>query len=206
MSSCAGRVSSVDELLPGLFHWTAFHERIRMEVHSHFVLPSAALIDPMLPAEGLEWFEDRRPERILLTNRHHYRHSARFVEAFGCPVLCNEAGLHEFEGGPEVHGFSVGEEVAPGIVAREVDAICPDDTALHIEHGDGVLAFADALIRYGGSLGFVPDAYFDDPEKDQEGIRRALERLLELDFDSLLFAHGDPLIGGAKAAVRDFLR
>lgn len=193
------------EILPGLWHWSAFHEGIRMEVQSHFVAESGTLIDPMVPAEGLEWFEDRRPEQILLTNRHHYRHSDRFREAFGCPVLCNEAGLHEFEGGPEVRGFAIGDRVAPGITAGQVGAICPDDTALHIELGDGVLAVADALVRYGGSLGFVPDEHFDDPDGDKREIVRSLERLLELRFDSLVFAHGEPLVGGGREALREFV-
>ncbi len=30
--------------------------------------------------------------------------------------------------------------------------------------------------------------------------------LLTRDFDHLLFAHGEPLIGGGKAALRDFLQ
>ena len=77
----------LEEIAPGVWHWTAFHERIRQDVHSHFLARPRALLDPMLPDEGLDWFEgERRPERILLTNRHHYRHSARFVEAFGFDV------------------------------------------------------------------------------------------------------------------------
>ena len=196
----------MDELLPGVFHWTAFHEGIREDVHSHYFEPAAALIDPMLPAEGLDWFEGReRPQRILLTNRHHYRHSDRFREAFGCPVLCVEQGLHEFAGtGREVAGFSFGDEVAPGIVAREVGAICPDDSALHVVDS-GVLAFADGLIRHdSGELAFVRDEFFDDPEGDQRGLRESFRRLLELDFDNLLFAHGPPLVGGGKRALREF--
>src|SRR5919204_5480587 len=121
----------MEEVLPSVFDWTAFHEGIRMPVHSHYVASAAALIDPMLPEEGLEWFEgERRPERILLTNRHHYRHPDRFVEAFGCPVLCHEAGLHEFEDGPDVEGFAFGDEIAPRIVALEMATICPEDTVL----------------------------------------------------------------------------
>jgi hypothetical protein len=197
--------TAMNELLPGLFHWTAFHEGIRMDVHSHFLADSGTLVDPMLPAEGIEWFDDRRPQRIVLTNRHHYRHSGRFVDAYGTPVLCNEAGLHEFEGGPDVQGFVPGDEVGPGVVAREVGAICPDDTALHVQRGGGVLAFADGLIRY-GSLGFVPDGLLgDDPEGVKRGLRESLGRLLELDFDTLLFAHGDPLVGGGESALRTFL-
>src|SRR3712207_3340304 len=106
----------MDEIRPGLYEWTAMHDGIGQVVHSHFVADAAALIDPMMPPEGVGWFERRgaRPERILLTNRHHYRHSDRFVEAFGCEVLCHEAGLHEFAGsGRDVRGFAFGDEVAP---------------------------------------------------------------------------------------------
>ena len=40
------------------------------------------------------------------------------------------------------------------------------------------------------------------PERE---LRSELRRLLDLDFDSLLFAHGEPLVGGAEAALREFL-
>ena len=45
----------------------------------------------------------------------------------------------------------------------------------------------------------------DDPAAVQAGLRESLRGLLELDFDSLLFAHGEPLIGGGRAAVREFV-
>ena len=35
-------------------------------------------------------------------------------------------------------------------------------------------------------------------------LRDALRALLELPFDHLLFAHGDPVVGGGKAALRAF--
>jgi hypothetical protein len=197
----------MDELLPGVFHWTAYHEGIRQDVHSYFLAGPRALIDPLAPAEGLGWFEgERRPERILLTNRHHYRHSDRFVEAFGCPVLCHEAGLHEFADGPEVEGFAFGDEVAPGVVAREVAAICPEESALHVLESDA-MAFADGVIRDPeGELAFVPDFLLgDDPEDVKEGLRAAFRRLCEEhEFDSLLLAHGEPLVHGGRRALADF--
>ncbi len=198
----------MEEILPGLFHWTTFHERIRQEVSSYYYEPSHALIDPRVPNEGLGWFGGKEPRLILLTNRHHYRHSGHFREAFGCPVFCHEAGLHEFAGGPEVKRFSFGEEVAPKIVALEVGAICPEDTALHLrEVGGGALAFADGLMRStDGSLTFAPDFLLgNDPEKVKRGLRRSLRRLLDQRFDNLLFAHGVPLIGGGKEALGAFL-
>lgn len=199
-------MTEIVEIAPGVFHWKAVHPKIKIEVSSYCVADARALIDPMLPAEGLDWFRDgREPERILLTNRHHLRDSERFAGAFGCPILCHRAGLHEFEGGPEVKGFEYGDEVAPGITVHEVGSICPDDAALHIQAGPGLLAFADGLIRVRDQLGFVPDQYMDDPERTKAGIVESLRRLLELDFDGLLFAHGEPLVGGGKDALREFV-
>jgi hypothetical protein len=196
----------MEEVLPGVFDWAAFHEGIRSTVHSHYVVSAAALIDPMLPEEGLEWFEgERRPERILLSNRHHYRHSDRFAERFGCPVLCHESGLHEFSAGQGVQGFSFGDEVAPGIVAHEVAAICPDESALHIT-GSRALALADGAIRNErGSLVFVPDRYIgDDPQGVKRALRASYRLLLELDFESLLMAHGAPFAGDGKDVLAAF--
>jgi glyoxylase-like metal-dependent hydrolase (beta-lactamase superfamily II) len=202
----------VREVVPGIFHWTAFHQRIKLDVSSYYVDPldggGATLLDPMLPAEGLDWFRDRgAPERIVLTNRHHYRHSARLVEAFGCPVLCQRSGLHEFEGGTDVTPFDFGDELAAGITALEVGAICSEETALHIRAAEGALAFADGVVRFSGAeVGFVPDYLLgDEPEGVKRGLLAALRRLLEHDFDHLLFAHGEPIVGGGKAALRTFV-
>ena len=196
----------MEEITPGLWHWKAFHPGIRTEVSSYYVADSGTLIDPMRPGEGLEWFEGREPQRIVLTNRHHYRQSDEIRRRFDCPVLCHAAGLHEFEGGPAVAGFEFGDHLAPAITALEVGVLCPEETALQIELGDGLLSFADGLIRYGGELGFVPyDACYDDPVAEKRGLRKAFRGLLGVRFDGLLFAHGDPLIGGGKRALAEFV-
>jgi len=197
---------SVNEIRPGLYHWQATHPRIQVEVSSYYVADSGTLIDPMIPPEGTDWFEGAgAPRRIVLTNRHHYRQSDELRNEFDCPVLCHEAGLHEFEGGPKVEGFRFGDELAAGITALEVGAICPEETALHIELHEGMLAFADGVIRY-GELGFVSDRLLgEDAEEVKRGLRESLARLLDRDFDSLLFAHGEPLLGGGKEALRNFI-
>ena len=196
----------MNEIGPGIHHWKAMHPNIKTEVSSYYVEPAATLVDPLLPPEGIEWFRSHRtPERIVLTNRHHYRHSDRFQAEFGCTVLASEPGLHEFADGREVEGFAFGDTLGEGITAHEVDAICPDETALHIELGDGFLALADGLINYDG-LGFVPDSLIgDDPEAVKEGLRDAYRQLCELDFDGLMCAHGDPMARGGKEALRRFV-
>jgi glyoxylase-like metal-dependent hydrolase (beta-lactamase superfamily II) len=196
------------EIAPGVYHWTAMHANIHSEVSSYFVADSATLLDPMVPpGEGLDWFrDDREPRAIALTNRHHHRDAERFCEAFGLgPVLVPEPGLHEFtDKDLPVVGYGPGEEIVPGIVAHEVDALSPDEMALEIR-SVGALAVADSLTHDDGVLSFVRDDYMDDPAETKRALTRSFASLLAIDFDTLLFAHGAPLVGGAKRALRDFV-
>ncbi len=200
----------MQEIAPGIFHWTAFHERIQMDVCSYYVEPAGVVIDPMLPAEGLDWFDGHeQPRRALLSTRHHYRHCDEFVERFGLTVHASTPGLHEFEGSDRrVEGFGDGDEVAPGITAIITNAISPDDSTFAIAHGGGAYAFADAVVRPPGApLMIVPDSLMDEPAKTKQGIQDACRGLLERDFsfEHLLFAHGEPVVGGGRDALEEFV-
>lgn len=197
----------MDEIAPGLWHWTAHHERIHHDVDSYYLEAARALIDPKIPPDGLDWFESHgRPEHVLMTNRHHDRDAWELRDAFGCTVHCIRNGVHEIEGRGPVEPFDFGDVLPGDVVVHEVDAICPDECALHIP-GHRALAVADGVVRWPGveGLAFVPDDLMDEPEQTKEGLRAAYRRLLELDFDLLLMAHGAPVVGGAKDALRAFV-
>jgi hypothetical protein len=195
------------EIAPGLVHWTGRHPKIGIDVSSYQHLPARVVIDPLVPAEGLDAVAARgAPELVLLTSRNHYRHSDRFAEAFGCPARCHESGLYEFTHGEKVEPFAFGDELAQGIVAQEVGSLSSDETAFHLADV-AALAVADGVIRTGdGPLEFVPGRLMgDDPEEVRAGLLRAFRRLLELDFDTLLLAHGDPVVGDGKDALARFV-
>jgi hypothetical protein len=195
----------VREILPGVHHWTTVHPRWDITIHSHWLAAERVLIDPRVPDEGIEWFDDHPPVAALLTNRHHYRDSGLFHERFGCPVLCNRLGLHEFRAGEPVEGFDPADKLPGGVVALEVGGICPDETALHLPAHRAV-AVADGLVRWpdDGPLSFVPDALMDDPGRTKATLRESYGRLAELDFDMLLLAHGNPMVIGGREALRAF--
>lgn len=212
------------EILPGLFHWTASHPKIRIEVSSYWLGDAGVLLDPLLPGAGpdagLDWLRAHGPpEHVILTNRHHWRHCSEILAAFGCPVWCNELGLHELSGEPgreHVRGFRAGVEIVPGIESHEVGVLCPDETALRFTLGGGgaCLAVADGVVRIGenargdGPLAFVPDGLIADDAARvasvKEGLRAAYLRLCELDWDTLLLAHGLPVVGDGRPALRAF--
>jgi hypothetical protein len=204
----------------GLYHWTAVHPKIQIEVSSYWLADARVLLDPLIPSGGLDWLRTMGPPaHVVLTNRHHWRDSSRIVEAFGCPVWCNELGLHELEREPgreRVRGFRAGDPLPGGIETHEVGVLCPDESALRIElpAGGACLAVADGVVRFGesgrgdGPLAFVPDTLLaDDPaavEDVKRGLRAAYRRLCHLAWDTLLLAHGLPLVGDGRDKLRAF--
>jgi hypothetical protein len=188
----------MDEIAPGLLDWAAYRETIGTDVHSHYAVDAGVIFDPMPGDSELP----SAPRLAALTNRHHLR----FATDYDCPIVCHEAGLHEFAGADvAVEGFRWGDELAPGVRALEVGVLCPEETAMHIATGHGFLAFADAVIRDGsGRLAFVPDSLLgDDPAAIKAGLRAALQRLIdEQEFDGLLLAHGKPSHSGGKAELQ----
>jgi hypothetical protein len=198
----------IEEILPGLAHWSAFHEGICHVVYSSFVIGSGTLIDPMEPEGGLDAVAAlAKPRRIVLSNRHHYRHSARYARRFGCPVLCHEAGLSEFAEDRPVRGFAFDELLAEDVHSLELGCICSEETTLMLNVAAGALSFGDGLTRgEDGALAFMPDALLgDDPQGVRAGLRRNLLEILDEDFDALLFAHGEPAPRGGRALLSDFL-
>lgn len=198
----------MEEVVPGIHHWSAVHPRINHRVHSYYVEPAALLIDPLTPEEGIEALDGfATPAVIGLMNRHHYRHSGELADRFGARIVTSEKGLHEFQPEQRVEGFAPPADVAGGVRALEIGAICPDECAFHIDHGAGAIAFADGLVRApDGALGFVPDSLLgDDPENVKAGLRESFARLMDLDFDTLLFAHGEPIPSGGRELLGAFL-
>jgi hypothetical protein len=196
------------EIAPGLWHFTAHHPGIGQQVSSYWLARERVLIDPMGPPPELRGLPaGEAPTDILLSCRHHWRRSSDYIQAYGCVVHASRPGLHEFSADQPVEPFDFGAELPGGVIAHEVDAISPDETALEVPAARA-LCLADGAIRTDpqGPLEFVPDELIgDDPEAVKEALRAALGRLLALDFDDLLLAHGDPVVGDGKEALRAFV-
>ena len=198
------------EIASGVWHWTGFHKGIGAPVHSYYLAPEGVLIDPMEPEGGVEVIGGiAEPRVILLTNRHHYRASGAFREAYGVPVRCHEAGMHEFTKGEEVEPFAFGDRFQGGVTAVEVGVLCPEETAFTLERDGGIVALGDSVVRWvpGGPLVLVPDEHLgDDPDAVKQGLKEALGRIAEGPFEILLLAHGEPVPRGGREALRAFVR
>jgi hypothetical protein len=163
----------VDELIPGLWTWTARHpgwtesEQWGPEVRSYALIRGDAvfLFDPIDPPTEL--LEGRSAEVVLTANWHK-----RTSPELGLPV--NDTG----------------DPLPDGIEARP-GFYLPEERFLWLPQQRALIA-GDSL----PDAGEVPDAWLDIP---REEYRQRLRPLLELPIELLLPTHGDPVIHDGHA-------
>lgn len=204
----------MNEILPGVWHWTTPNPNIgNTPVSSYWLDESGVLIDPLLPEPaGIDWFASRptKPQAIVLTNRHHYRASGRINERFGCEVHVPTAGLHAFADRDHVLGYEPGDELPGGLVAFVVGSLSPDEDGLFLGSA-GAIWLGDTIVRSAtdpaSRIGWVPDSLMDDPGQTKAGLLAAFRGVLdEYRFEHLLLAHGLPLIGNGRAELERLVR
>src|SRR4051794_5634130 len=198
----------MNEIVRGIFHWATFHEPIGANVSSYYVEATGMVIDPKIPEEGVEAAFDGRgqPQQVVMTTGLHDRDARAVADAFGIPVLLPREGLERLGGDFDGDPYDNGDELLPGVAAIQIGVLCPDEYSLHFADA-GALTIADGLVHYGGAIGFVADGLLgEDPEAIKDGLRNRYRAQLEREWDALLFAHGEPIARGAKAALRDFLK
>jgi glyoxylase-like metal-dependent hydrolase (beta-lactamase superfamily II) len=197
----------MQQLVPGIFHWTAVNPSIGTRVSSYFVESAGAVIDPMVPEDGLDALPGR-PERVLLSSGHHLRDSRLIADTYGIPICASrQAAEHLGVQGSAIEVWGEGEaHPAPGVTALHIGVLCEDEGALHIDAGAGALVLADAVQHSSDVLAFFADGLLgDEPESIKLGLKAALGALAEsLEFDALLLAHGEPLASGGRAALQRF--
>jgi glyoxylase-like metal-dependent hydrolase (beta-lactamase superfamily II) len=188
------------ELAPGIWHWTAPHPNIGIEVSSYWIPELRLLLDPLAVPDEVD-----DVDCILLTCRHHVRDSLEASERFDATIQAPRTGMHDYGDDTPIQPYDFGDSLVDGqVTTHEVGGLSPDETALHIP-SVRALSIADGAIRYGDELAFVPDQYMDDPEQDKADLRRGFGELADqLDFDVLLLAHGTPYPSGGRDALRRF--
>ena len=139
-------------------------------------------------------------ENVILTH-HHFDHAgstgAVMEQAINATIHAGEADLSEIDydnisplvGGEEIFGFEMLH--TPGHTAGHMAVI---------DHDAGLLVGGDSFWLDGDGVAFEGDEqFFSDIPASRESIRR----MAELNFDTLLLAHADPLLVGADAALAD---
>src|ERR1041385_1616288 len=191
-------VSEFQYLPPNLWLWQALDPAVKTDLFSTAVLVGSAFffIDPiaLAPAPFCDLLHGRQLTGILVSNANHVRASAAIARASKVPIHCALETSGEFEGA-EVVRLRPGMNLVAGATAIALKGAAAGEFAFHFADEGGTVVIGDALIHldpYGFSL--LPAKYC----QTQKELRRSLRQLLDWPFQRLLFAHGTPLLSGAR--------
>jgi glyoxylase-like metal-dependent hydrolase (beta-lactamase superfamily II) len=94
------------------------------------------------------------------------------------------------------------QRIANQLEVITIDGAPPGEIALYHSPNGGTLILGDALINFEPyGFTFLPQKYC----RNQKEMRRSLRKLLGLEVERMLFAHGTPLLSGASGRLRQLL-
>ena len=142
MSEPKAIARQVAEVVPGLWHWHVWDDRIQQETHAHAVSDASGrvLIDPLpLTPEALRSLEPITA--ICLTAACHQRSAWRYRRAYGAKVYAPE-GTREMDEEPDVRYRD--DEILPGGL-KAVHCPAPSKPTM-LCGGSGLPPFSSVLI------------------------------------------------------------
>ena len=187
---------------PAFAVWYSYDPTVKADLFSTAFLArnELTLVDPItLPyPHRAELDSLGRVANIVVTNANHLRDTLTFTRSdspsiFAPPEL-NEKLTHN-------HALSDGLQVGP-FRAIEIDGAADGEFAFYHADDGGALIVGDALIN------FEPHGFDLLPPKyctNQKRMIHSLRRLLDLDFNRIFFAHGNPIVTCGRERLASLL-
>lgn len=195
----------IAQITPGILTWQVYDPAVKADLYSTALeTPSGTyLVDPIaLTGDGLRILESRRKvSGIVVTNENHERAARQFAKRFSAPIYLY-TGLGEAIALPRTIELQDNGSVSPELTAVAIDGAPAGELALHYEPDGGTLVVGDALINFEPyGFAFLPAKYC----RDFKLMRRSLPKLLDYNFERMLFAHGTPILSSARERLEQLL-
>lgn len=197
--------TEIDALGNGLFVWQAYDPEVKADLFSTAISTSAGLyvVDGIpLPEDVFrEATGDSQIAGVVVTNTNHARAAVDWSNRFGARLLAHASTVREF-GWSAATELSDGSKIGDELTVIAIPGAPEGEIALHASSGAGRLVVGDALINF-GSYGFslLPAKYCDDAPL----MRKSLFKLLQFEFEQILFAHGIPVLSKAHDRLEGLL-
>ena len=190
---------TVEEVVPGVLHWSIDDDRIKIRSESYAIRTpeGTVLIDPLPLSE--EALRSLAPVRaIVLTVGRHQRAAWRLRAQLGAAVHAPR-GAEGLDQQPDVR-YTPEAGLPGGLTAFATPGAGADHHVLRYARAGGadVLFVGDLFMQLGPELGLLPDSYSPDPA----ALRRDARMVAALDRDIVCPAHGGPIRAGGAAALR----
>jgi hypothetical protein len=216
----------MQNLSDGLWRWTARHPEWHPGEFGAEVACFAAqagdttlLIDPLLSEDRaaagrvLDVLDAALQNRvaILITIPYHVRSSEelwrRYRDRAETTIHGHRAAANRLDDKSAFREIEPGQPLPGGASAHRIGKPRRYEMPLHLPSHDA-LVFGDAVVEVEGALRVWSTDKLDAKVErfHRERFNPSLEPLLDLPFDAVLVAHGQPILKGGKAALKDALR
>ncbi|MGH3024220.1 MAG: hypothetical protein ACRDNI_11235 [Gaiellaceae bacterium] len=185
------------DVAPGLWIWRREHPDWFPEADWEPLVTSTcvesggevAVLDPLAPPEDAteiwERLDARPPSLAVVLKPDHVRDVDLFVQRYGARAFGPHLFWRHDIPETELEGLDPGDELPGGLLAL-YDGRGRNETPLWLPE-QRALVFADALTAPGGELRVWATAWHE------ERALPALRALLELPFEHVIVAHGEPV-------------
>ena len=137
---------------------------------------------------------------IVLTSGNHVRATIA-LKKYKVPVVTTASTRRAItEVKPDV--ILLDKELLYGLSPVPISGTSAGETVFHSSEM-GLLVFGDSVLNVSPEKGLMllPDKYCADPAE----MKASLKKLLDLEFHSMTFAHGTPVLGRAKDQLKTLL-
>jgi glyoxylase-like metal-dependent hydrolase (beta-lactamase superfamily II) len=188
-----------------LFIWQAFDASVKADLFSTGFAADAGfyLVDPIEIGADIiaATVGASSVAGVVVTNANHARASAAFAARFEVAVYVHPAARDQIN---YANCIEIGRPAAAvaGAQIVTIDGAAPGEIALFLDGSGGTVIFGDAVIN-AGSYGFtlLPAKYCVSARQ----MRKSLRKLLDLQFERMLFAHGTPIMSNARTRLAALL-
>ena len=195
----------VNTLRPGLFVWHRYDQAVKADLFSTGITTAAGLyvVDPISPSdEAVAGLLSRSGlVGVIVTNANHARAAAASGEKGGVAIYVHQDAAAAVD---SLRGVAIvpGPETPPGLTTIGIEGAPAGEMAVHCASDGGTLIVGDALINFGANgFTFLPAKYCSNAKL----MRKSLRKLLDYEFDRILFAHGTPIVSQARARLSALL-
>ncbi|HEV2806242.1 MAG TPA: hypothetical protein VGW57_15070 [Chthoniobacterales bacterium] len=196
----------IEAVAAGVLIWRAYDPTVKADLFSTAIGAGTRnyLIDPIdLAPQAMADLQNRGPiAGIIITNENHERAAGRFAEKLRVPIHVHANLL------PATSLTAVQPMRDHDVLDQEITIVALEggpagEIAVHSSGASGTMVIGDALINvepYGFAI--LPAKYCSNLKT----LRRSLPTLLDYSFERMLFAHGMPILSGARQRLEELLR
>ncbi len=193
------------DIVSDILTWSWFSEPHGYDFNGHLIRDPGGniCVDPVEPtSDDLDAIVEEGVTRIVLTNRNHSRAANQVRARTGArTVIHADDAEHARSQDTELDGeLNIGSRIGPLEVVGAAGK-SPGEVAL-FWRDRGILIVGDAIIgNPPGRCGLLPERVMDDPARLRSNVRK----LLDLDFDILLFGDGASILDDAKDRLKELV-